>query len=102
MPLALRDGFERRCASQTVGKAIFALGLEGDRTVVVDAFIGTQVDELVHFTGALGQSFGTLTSISGWAWLLLLALPIQLGADFLGDLLWKNKVAHALEIKTEQ
>lgn len=44
----------------------------------------------------------TPTSISGWAWLLLLALPIQLGAEFLGDLLWKNKVAQAIEIQTEQ
>ncbi len=42
------------------------------------------------------------TSAAGWAWLLFLALPVQLGAEFVGDLLWKNNVAQAIEMKTQQ
>jgi len=33
-------------------------------------------------------------------WVFILALPLQLVGEFLGDVLWKNRVSHFVEQKT--
>lgn len=52
--------------------------------------------------------FGMLLSVfprhpqtfKGWVWLFVLALPITLLGEFLGDRLWKNRLAQTIEQRT--
>jgi hypothetical protein len=42
----------------------------------------------------------TPSTASEWAWILVLALPLQLAFEFLGELLFNNKATRFVEQKT--
>lgn len=46
-------------------------------------------------------SYPDIPSTAGqWIWVLILAVPIQLACEFLGGLVWNNRVTHIVEQKT--
>lgn len=42
----------------------------------------------------------TPSTPGGWLWIFVLAVPLQLASEFLGELVWKSKVTRFVEKKT--
>jgi di/tricarboxylate transporter len=42
------------------------------------------------------------TTIGGWCLLLVLALPIIIVGELIGEALWRNRLAQAIEAKTKE
>ena len=40
------------------------------------------------------------TTVNGWVLLLLLALPLTIVGELIGEVIWRNRIAHAVEENT--